>query len=317
MTNDVVLLVTASYDFAADYVTRALNKRAAHSFRLDTDRFPSDVKATFVPTKGLTIETGTQRVRSEDIKSVWYRRHVAPDLRPDLDRGTREFCERETRSFLDGALATLPTRRWLSAPLAIRAAETKVYQLKIASALGFSVPNTVITNDPAQVRDLAKSHALVGKAVSSGYIAGEGGNRAIFTSRLQGHDLEDLDELSLAPVIFQEFVEKKVDVRVTVVGSAVFAAEILSQSRESSSVDWRATDDPNIRHRRHELPTRQVTLCRDILEALGLSFGAIDLALCPNGDYVFFEVNPNGEWVWIEDQLKFPISDAIAEWLDA
>ena len=60
--------------------------------------------------------------------------------------------------------------------------------------------------------------------------------------------------MALAPVTFQENVEKSSDIRVTVVGDEVFAAEILSQGRESSKVDWRATDDPDLEHRMHELP---------------------------------------------------------------
>jgi glutathione synthase/RimK-type ligase-like ATP-grasp enzyme len=128
-------------------------------------------------------------------------------------------------------------------------------------------------------------------------------------------DLEDLSGLSLAPATFQEFIQKISDIRVTVVASDVFAAEILSQERESSRIDWRATDDPHLVHRIHKLPVNIENLCRKLTTNLGLSFGAIDLVLKPNGSYVFLEINPNGEWVWLEDQLGFPISDRIARWL--
>jgi len=101
------------------------------------------------------------------------------------------------------------------------------------------------------------------------------------------------------------------------VAGEVFAAEILSQERQSSRIDWRATDDPHLRHRRHELPTEIADLCRGIVKHLGLTFGAIDLSLQADGTYVFFEINPNGEWMWLEDQLGFPISDRIAQWLDS
>ena len=126
-----------------------------------------------------------------------------------------------------------------------------------------------------------------------------------------------LTGLALAPVTFQEKVEKVSDIRVTVVGDDVFAAEILSQGRESSKVDWRATDDPNLEHRVHELPSALVSRCRRLVSHLGLNFGALDLALKPDGTYVFFEINPNGEWLWLEDQLGFPLSERIATWLTA
>ena len=101
----------------------------------------------------------------------------------------------------------------------------------------------------------------------------------------------------------------------TVVGRDTFAAEIMSQSHRSSETDWRATEDPDIEHRLHELPDRVRSQCINLVERLGLEFGAIDLALTADGGYTFFEINPNGEWLWLEDRLGFPISETIAKWL--
>jgi glutathione synthase/RimK-type ligase-like ATP-grasp enzyme len=310
-----VLLVSASYDIAADYVARVLGSGGVAQFRLNTDKFPAQVRATFDPPRGFRLSDGQEELDSRDVTAVWYRRHVRPELPEDLQEGVREFCERESRAFLGGVLETLRGARWLSPPGAIAVAEKKPYQLSVASELGFEIPATVMTNDPSAVLEFAASSSLVAKAVSSGYIRSNEGNRGIFTSRVGEVDLEDLGGLTLAPVTFQQFVDKSADIRVTVIGSAVFAAEILSQSDESSRVDWRATDDPNLRHRRHELPSAIRRRCAELVRTLGLSFGAIDLALRKDGSYVFFEINPNGEWVWIEDQLGYPISQSIADWL--
>lgn len=315
MTADTVLLVTTSYDPAPEYVGAALERRGFPFFRLNTDQFPSLVRAEFNPQRGLTISDRRRSISGKQVKSVWYRRDVVPDLPDDLDPGTRDFCEREVRAFLGGTLAALPTQRWLSSPQAIWRAERKPYQLAVAAQLGFTLPCTMVTNEPAVVREFAQERRLVAKAVSSSYIRSPGGNQAIFTNALTPADLEDLDGLALAPVIFQENVEKSSDIRVTVVGNEVFAAEILSQRRESSKVDWRATDDPDLEHKTHELPSTLARRCLRLVSHLGLIFGAIDFALKPDGTYVFFEINPNGEWLWLEDQLGFPISDRIAAWL--
>ncbi len=315
MTANTVLLVTASYDLAPRYVGAALERRGIPFFRLDTDRFPSEVQASFDPQRGLSISDGDRHISHRQVKSVWYRRNVVPNLPADLEPGSSEFCERESRMFLEGTLATLPTQRWLSHPQAIWLAERKPYQLAIAAQLGFTLPGTIVTNDEAAAKRLALENRLVAKAVSSGYIKGTNGIRAIFTSALASDDLEDLSGLVLAPVIFQENVVKSSDIRVTVVGDEVFAAEILSQGRTSSKVDWRATDDPDLEHRPHDLPPSLARLCLSLLSRLGLVFGALDFALTPDGTYVFFEINPNGEWLWLEDQLGLPISDRIAGWL--
>ena len=317
MTGNTVLIVTASYDEAPRYVGAALANLGVPFFRLDTDRFPSEVRVIFDPYEGITISDGQQPISSRQIRSVWYRRNVAPILPESLSSGVREFCERESRAFLEGMLTALPTQRWLSCPRNIWQAEHKLYQLSVAAQLGFSLPHTVVTNDEKTVRKFASGRSLVAKAVGSGYIVGAEGNRGIFTSSLNADDLEDLSGLALAPVTFQERVEKSSDIRVTVIGDEVFAAEIMSQSRQSSKVDWRATDDENLEHRTHELPHLVANRCLRLVSHLGLNFGAIDFALKPDGTYVFFEINPNGEWLWLEDLLGLPISDRIAAWLAA
>lgn len=317
MAADNVLIVTASYDIAADYVLKALHQRGTPVFRLNTDLFPSAVKASFLPPNDIEFTAGDKAVSGVSVKSVWYRRHVSPELPAELDAGVRDFCERETRAFLDGVLASLPAERWMSSPQAIARAERKPYQLAIAAQLGFRIPDTIITNSTPHVVEMGRRHRLIAKAISSGYVTSLEGNLAIFTSAVRPEDLKELDGLAHAPVIFQELVDKVSDIRVTVVAGEVFAAEILSQERQSSRIDWRATDDPHLPHRRHELPTEIADLCREIVDHLDLTFGAIDLALRADGTYVFFEINPNGEWVWLEDQLGFPISDRIAQWLDS
>ena len=316
MTADTVLLITTSYDFAAEYVIKALEERSVPYFKFDTDRFPSQIRIGFKPPVDLVFDNGTRSLYGCQVKSVWYRRNVDPELPEGLDTGVSEFCIRETKAFLSGVLSTLETIRWLSSPQAITIAESKPYQLHKAVKLGFLVPDTVITNNEILVRELANRYKLVAKAVSSGYVESDNGNKAIFTSAITDSDIGDLAGLELAPVTFQERLDKASDIRVTVVGDIVFAAEILSQARESSRIDWRATDDPNIDHLRHSLPPKIEDLCRKLVQQFSLAFGAIDLVKTKKGEYIFLELNPNGEWVWIEDRLRLPISHQIAKWLD-
>ena len=315
MNNDTILIVTASYDQSAQLVLDHLRTMGAHTFRLDTDQFPTQVKARYDPRRGLFLCNADSSVHSSQISSVWYRRNVAPQLPEHLDKYHQEFCTRESRAFLEGALATIRTERWLSPPSAISRAERKMYQLSVANDIGFTIPDTAATNDEAHARQFTSSRQTIAKAVSSGYIDSATGYRAMFTTALSPDDLRDLSGLELAPVTFQEHVTKKSDIRVTVVGDHVFAAEILSQTHHSSATDWRATDNLDLPHRIHQLPTKLENLCTDLVRHLGLGFGAIDLALTEDDQYIFFEINPNGEWLWIELQLGFPISQRIAQWL--
>ena len=314
MSRDTVLVVTASYDAAADYVVQILADMQVPVFRLNTDLFPAEVVIQFQQSGNTVLDDGTSTVSDKQIKSVWYRRNVDPTLPSYLDSGTRDFCNREARAFLLGIIQSLVSIRWMSRPDLIGMAEKKPYQLAVASRIGFAVPKTLVTNSPKAIQQW-KERTMIAKAVSSGYIESPTGNLAMFTSLVQTEDLEELETLKLAPVIFQDYIDKISDIRVTVVDENVFAAEILSQDRESSRIDWRATDTPNLQHREHELPQDIIDLCLLLVNRLGLKFGAIDLALTKDGSYIFFEINPNGEWLWIEDQLSFPISERIATWL--
>ena len=314
-TPDTVLLVTASYDQAAGLVEKALTDSGEKWFRLDTDKFPGEVKSSYSPRSGFAYWEGTNRVESSEIKAVWYRRNVSPELPATTDEHHREFCGREQKAYIEGTLATLNGVRWLSHPAATARAELKLLQLSIAHDIGFVTPLTATTNDPGTVSQMSQDRELVAKAVRSGYVNSPEGFRAMFTTQLSEEDLAELDGLALAPATFQEMVPKKSDIRVTVVGPKVFAAEILSQERESSKIDWRATDDPLLKHRPHGLPCDVAKKCRRLTVELGIDFGAIDLALTKEDSYVFFEINPNGEWLWIQQQLGFPIAESISEWL--
>lgn len=315
MTANKVLLVTASYDRAASLVEERLSRMGEPFFRLDTDRFPTEIKATYSPELGFTYQDGEHQIKSDDVAAVWYRRNVAPSLPDTIDQYDREFCAREQKAFIEGTLATLHGVRWLSHPSATAYAEHKLGQLTLAKKIGFSTPATAATNDPISVLRLSGTGGLIAKSVKSGYVNSPDGFQAIFTTHLSQDDLRDLDGLDLAPATFQELILKESDIRVTIVGENLFAAKILSQERESSSIDWRATDDPDLKHERHVLPDEIASKCHEMVRALGLSFGAIDLVRTPEGNYVFLEINPNGEWLWLEYQLEFPIAQSIADWL--
>lgn len=310
-------MVSASYDEAPSYVLPRIQERGWRAFRLDTDRFPTDVRLSLCEDGTFELTDRGRFLSSRAIRSVWYRRHVQPEFPPGTEPRFTEFGTREARAHLTGALLGLGDVKWMSHPAALWAAEKKPYQMHVADSLGFTLPVTRVTNDPEVAQELGAARTLVAKAVSSGYITSGSGYDAIFTSAVRDSDLQDLEGLSLAPVTFQEWIRKRSDIRVTVVGDDVFATEILSQGRESSRIDWRATDTADLPHRRFELPPPEAQRCADLVSRLGLTFGAIDLVLDEDGALKFLEVNPNGEWMWIEDLVGYPVSDSIAGFLTA
>lgn len=133
---------------------------------------------------------------------------------------------------------------------------------------------------------------------------------------LDGH-LDDLTGAYMSPTIFQPLIQKRVDVRATFVGEELFVAEIDSQTDAAAMVDWRRTANPSLPHRRARLPSEVELASRRLMKELGLIFGALDFIRTPDDRWIFLEVNPNGQWLWLDDMLEFGITDAVADWLAA
>ncbi|MGI8837488.1 MAG: hypothetical protein ACR2H4_12750 [Pyrinomonadaceae bacterium] len=210
-----------------------------------------------------------------------------------------------------------PAAKWMNHPARAQYAESKIYQLSKARTLGFQIPNTLISNDPVAVRRFwhEREGRIIAKPLRMGYFDFGDRQTCVFTSPVAEEHLRDDEGIQLAPVIYQGLIQKACDIRVTIVGKRVFSAAIDSQSIPSADIDWRQSDTEDLPHSVHQLPPSIKAQCLAYMDELGLSFGALDLVLTPQNEYVFLEINSAGQWVWLEDKLDLPISKTIAEWL--
>jgi glutathione synthase/RimK-type ligase-like ATP-grasp enzyme len=306
-----VLVISTAVDAGTDAVVDALHKSGASVFRLNTETFPYSNVAC--------LETDSKHSSLSWLPrpgSIWYRRIRSASAPEGMLTAVHDYCCQESKAFVVGAVlaAGVPT---MSDPQRIWAAENKLFQLRIAREAGLPIPETVVTNNPSRVRDAFKgwNERLVVKPLHSGYVNIDGDERAVFTSQVLDEHLPQMDSVQLCPSIYQRLVDKKFDVRVTFVGDDVFVAEIDSQSDPMAAIDWRRTVNPNLPHRDGALPPEIERSARRLMSALGLNFGALDFVVEQDGSYLFLEINPNGQWLWLEDFLGFPISERIAMWL--
>lgn len=311
-----VLIVSTVVDLATDAVVEELNVLGTPLVRVNTEDFPFSAEIDYsIGTSDSQPIFCTPSAQQSSFSSVWYRRMRIPSVPEGMDSGVYDFCIRETRSALIGGLLGHQTR-WMSRPAAIWEAEFKPYQLHVATSLGLSVPKTLISNRAESIRGFCtKFKEVIAKPVRSGHVVRNGVECAVFTTKLRDEDMEDLADAHLSPTIYQELIHKKYDIRVTIVGSRVFAVAIDSQSDPSACIDWRKTENPELPHFPIQLPITLTTMLLEMMSQLSLTYGAIDLALTPDGRYVFLEVNPNGQWLWLDDMLSLGISRTVAEWL--
>lgn len=330
MTNDAkpkILLVTTKADIATDSVILRLSDLGASFYRINTEDFPLAVTSSFQIKS--TSEGGEWRwltvagkeVWLNEVACVWFRRHRLPVMPTQMSEAHAEYCLREAEWFLKGLLYSTERRKkavaWMSHPLNIQQAESKIYQLSLAKSLGLKVPDTIISNDPKTVREFYQrmSENVIAKPLRLGYFDYGDRQTSVYTNKVSREDLADDVAIRVAPVIYQELLPKLYDLRVTIVGAQAYAAAIDSQSNPSAVIDWRRANADNLTHEIHKLPYDLERACVELVSKLGLSFGALDFVLAPDGTYTFLEINPNGQWLWLEDKLQLPISEAIANWL--
>jgi MvdD family ATP-grasp ribosomal peptide maturase len=316
-----VLIVTHSND--NDSVTRvaeAIARKGGHTIRFDTDRYPTDVRLTaYYGNAGderltLTNEDGEFDLR--EVTAIWHRRlSFGVQLPAELDSQFRHASIGEARAAAHGMLASLKCFR-MDHLRDIRHAENKQLQLQVARELGLDTPRTLTTNDPAAVRAFAKrcDGRMVTKMLSSFAIYDQGKELVVFTNPVKAEDLEDLSGLSLCPATFQELLSKSLEIRVTVVGQHVMSAAVDSQVSERATHDWRRDGLRMIQDwRPYQVPSELEEKILRLMDYFSLNYGAIDIILTPDNRHVFLELNPSGEFFWLEQTPGLPISDAIAD----
>ncbi len=320
-----IAIASIAHDSHASRVEQILRGRGERVVRIDHTRFTRPATAAVrYGADGLTLarwRDGADPVDLTDLTSLWWRRPGRPTSAL-ADPVAAAFATSESSDFLDD-LAGLDLVPQLPGPRdAVRLASRKARQLARAAALGFEIPPTTITNDPDELLDFAADHGalrLVSKQAGFTELAVPAG--AVdnvdawvrYTERITPRDLAHAEALRHCPMILQAEVPKRLELRVTVVGDRVLAVAIHSQENPRTSLDWRRYDDRATRHERVELPDDVAERCRAWCRLEGLRYAAFDLVLTPDGRHVFIEVNPNGQYLWLEDLTGVPISAAIAD----
>ena len=316
-----ILIITHSDDNeCVARVSEAIARKGGNTIRFDTDRYPTDVRlSAYYGRSGderltLTNEEGEFDLR--EVTAVWHRRlNFGAHLPAGLDKQLRHASLGEASAAAHGMLASLKAFR-MDHLHHIRHAENKQLQLQVARELGLETPRTLTTNDPSVARDFAKSceGGIVTKMLSSFAIYEEGKELVVFTNPVKHEDLADLSGLSLCPVTFQEMLPKSLEIRVTVVGHRVMSAAVDSQVSARATHDWRRDGLRMVQKwEPYQLPLEVEEKILRLMDCFTLNYGAIDVILTPDGRHVFLELNPSGEFFWLERTPGLPISEAMAD----
>jgi hypothetical protein len=304
----MILIITHKEDFTADFVINKLNDRGIQYYRLNCEDIDKD---------NYVFENSNDFIFSLNnncsFHSIWFRRTKLPNI--DIkNEAEKLYLLGDYDSLLENMYDLVSTKKWLSHPNYVYQAENKIHQLSIAKDIGFKIPDTIVTNDHSLLRSfIEKNNAdIIIKPIRQGKIKQARGFRSIFTNKVNSDIINDLADFHLTPCIFQQNIKKDYELRVTIVGDKVFSAKVDSQRLEETRIDWRKK---KLSFQPYELPEGISNKCLALTKNLNLSFGAIDLIKNKDGEYIFLEINPNGQWAWLEIETGLKISDEIINFL--
>lgn len=248
---------------------------------------------------------GGEAVDLSEVDVVWWRRAKMPQLTDDDPYSFENaFATSEWQSAVLGAVTTDVRGHWVSDPAATAAGSNKLIQLRAAAASGWTIPETLVSQDPAAVDAFCRA-APGGEVVAKALTAVRGRTMAAVAV---APDQIAAADVSVAPAIYQHVVPGMTHLRINVFGDRVVAFEI-----SSPLMDWR---------RDFAAPVRAVQLdsaleqrCVDVVRALGLEMGVIDAKPLPDGDTCFLEVNPQGQFLFLEGATGVDVTGALAEFL--
>ncbi len=306
-----VLVLASRYDLSCDYVVSALRRRGQAYFRLNSEDLPEYSLCLDPCRRRLSCHAKDLRIEvdADRLVGVYFRRPTF--LRETSQAGRRpeeQFRRAQWAAFLRN-LMVFDMARWVNHPTRTYEAEHKMIQLRSAYEVGFDIPATYCLN----------SDQLLGSRVSGPLVAIKGLDTVLVrsdTTEYFGYtnlvDREELEEAELkgAPLVAQQALTDKLDLRVTVVEDDWWCASA-TEGGSGIAGDWRLRKS-NVTFAEFALPRAVGDRCIELTRRLGLRFAAIDLALA-NDRFFFLEVNPTGEWAWLQEEVQFPIGVKLAE----
>jgi glutathione synthase/RimK-type ligase-like ATP-grasp enzyme len=319
LEHPMILLVSHPKDPTTQAISASLERKAQPCVWFDFNSFPQQDSITFRANSEGHLSHSYQiqgrSINLDQVTAVLWRRPskpVAPQTVTDAE--VKSYIEATSSEVLAGLFEDLNCFQVPASRQILGAAHSKIIQLSLAVKTGFSIPKTLITNDSKELLDfyhqnegriITKTASVTAAQVVRGCVNG-------YTKLMRPRDLTYFQDIRLCPFIAQAYVEKAFELRVTVVGSDVFSAEIHSQVTNRTRVDWRRYDHRKTPYFSHVLPASIADKCLRLTQSMNLAYSAIDMVRTPEGEYVFLELNPNGQYHWIEQFTGLPITERLS-----
>ncbi|WP_367607606.1 hypothetical protein [Legionella sp. W05-934-2] len=321
-----ILIITEPDDIHAVLISLALEKKGHDSHLLFTADMPSRQKnSIYFNNEQSTWRTSigqTEDIIWDDktIQSVWWRRPRKPAIPSTIHPEDKAFIERENAIYhLSIPYMINPDAWWVNPIASTYKTRSKITQLKIAQQCGFKLPETLVSNSPEHIKQFITQTiyaTTIYKPFAPHYWHEPEGIRLLYTDKISLPDLPSDAMLQMSPGIYQRYVEKKFELRVTCFGSHISAVKIDSQSHALGITDWRKIPGHELSIQPFELPPAIIHKIIRFMKKAGVVFGCFDFIVTPEHDIVFLELNEQGQFLWVEELLpELCYMDMFAEFI--
>ena len=315
----MILVLTDAFDVHADEVIQHLHGMSVEVFRLNLD--VESLQHTTCAYDGdvWSFTQNHQMMLHRDIKCVWMRRsfvEVSIENEELYDISFRIWRGEWNKTLL-GLYVSLYQLPWLNRLPEMNRAENKYLQLQHAKAIGFEIPIYIASNQKHILKEFVMKHdPVVLKMQHQDFYKNSNDEIVgIYVNKISLSDLDDFGFIEENPIFLQKYIDKLFEVRYTVVADTHFVCKIDSQKSIIANIDWRRYD---FAHTPHEIvvPPQEIReKISQLMSILNLQYGALDFIVDRDNRWHFLEINPSGQWLWIENLTGLPISYTIATWL--
>lgn len=257
---------------------------------------------------------------TKNIESIWWRRPRRPHLPENIHEDDKHFVHKENSIYHDSIPYMLNSDAWWVNPIeSTYKTRSKITQLKLAQKCGFKLPETLVSNSPNDIKKFiknAKNEGVIYKPFAPHHWVDDAGMRLLYTEKVSLNDLPSDDMLQVVPGIYQKYVEKKFELRVTCFGSHMSAVKIHSQQHAHGQTDWRKIPGQELALSTYELSWSIKDKIIKFMKEIGVVFGCFDFIVTPEEEIVFLELNEQGQFLWVEDILpELCYMDMFAEFM--
>jgi len=318
----ILIISTQIKEMSTAEVIDWLDYKQASYLRINGEELQAAGMTFEINNSSPRLRLGGKQISVDEIQVVWLRRSGYNEL-PELEEGhplklsddIRKHARTELRTLKKGAWMLLKDKTWLTRPDQNHI--NKLYALQQAAQSGLLIPESLVTTDRQALLKFKQRHSrIIIKALDAFFSYFDQNSWMVqYTHEVEEEFIEQLPK-TFFPCLLQQYIEKQYELRVFYFNGQCYPMAIFSQKNQKTALDFRHYDKarPN-RTVPYRLPESLEKKIHAFMQAVDLQTGSLDLIRSKEGDYVFLEVNPVGQFGMVSKPCNYHLEEKVAEWL--